>query len=197
MTKHKKVVLKLGGQCNLQCPNCHCMPLQFTYNPDIIPWMNEQQIEVVHLGGGEPFLYFSLMKQIVPQLKTVQEINVTTNGTLFTDDMADFCNHYGIQVSLSYDGRKSKRDPVLPNYAAVSRVERNGISCVYYHGNTDIDSLLQDIRALGKRHQLSCAQSVTIAPAFVHQTNYAPNTDTTRDDAKDYIQQMGRLMEQG
>lgn len=197
MTKRKKVVLKLGGMCNLHCKNCHNTAVQYTYNPDIVAWMNGYGVDVLHLSGGEPFLYVDLMKEILPKLKTVQTITVTTNGTLVTDDIAAFCNDYNMNVSVSYDGTDSTRDPMLPNYEAISKIHKNGISSVFYHGNTNIEKIQHDVQRLGRIHDLSCKNNITHVPAFVHQTAQAPNLDTTREDAKRYIQQVGVQLELG
>ena len=197
MTKRKKIVLKLGGMCNLHCKNCHCMPLKFKYNPDIIDWINNNKIEVIHLGGGEPFLYFDLIQKIVPKLH-VKQINVTTNGTLLTDEMIKFCNKYNIRVAFSYDGQNSKRDPVLPDYERIKKLKNIGTSSVFYHGNTNIRQMENDLHRLGEIYDIdSCKRTITFLPAFVHQTKNAPNSDTTKEDAKSYILQVGRLLEFG
>lgn len=197
MTKTKKVVLKFGGQCNLHCEYCHCLRTSYDYNPDIIKWMNDSETEDLHLCGGEPFLYFERMKEIIPQLTTVKRIHTTTNGTLLNNEMVDFCNKYHIITAVSYDGENSKRSPCLPNYDAIGCIETNGVSQVFYHGNTNMDKTIMETRRLGKAHGMMAGDCLTNIPAFVHQTKNSPNEETTREDAKSYIQQYAQRMELG
>lgn len=198
MGKRKKIVLKFGGECNLNCSYCHCMRSHYEYNPDIIKWINDNGIEEVHMCGGEPFLYFDLMKEIIPQLTTVKEFHTTTNGTLLDDEKVDFCNKYNIITAVSIDGGDSKRDlSKLPNYDAVAKIGVNGVSSVFCHGNTDLERMITDARRIGKAYGMMCGISVTNVPAFVHQTEYSPNEETTREDAQSYAAQFGRLIEHG
>lgn len=50
----KRLLIKLGGQCNLNCPHCHCEESSFLFNKDIIPWIKEWNPFMITFGGGEP-----------------------------------------------------------------------------------------------------------------------------------------------
>lgn len=197
MTKLKKAVVKLGGECNLKCKNCHCMPMKYKYNSDIIQWISDNKIELIGLCGGEPFLFFDIIKEIVPRLNfdTIKRIQLTTNGTLVTQEIIDFCRQYNIFVAISYDGRYSKRDGDPANLELISQLDGVGTSSVFYHDNTNIHQIIYDIKELAKKYDLSSKNSKTVTPMFVHQTQYSPNADTTKEDAKQYIQQICQRME--
>ena len=193
----KRIVLKFGGKCDLSCPRCHNTESQYTFNQDIIRWINKNGIQSVFLSGGEPFLYFNEMKSIIPKLTTVKSFCTTTNGTLLNNEMVDFCNKYNISVGVSYDGPNSQRDGRLPNYEALNRINRNGVSQVVYHGNMDFNKVSIGTKRVGNTYNIQSFTGITNIPVFVHQTKNSPNEDTTREDAKSYIQQYARRLELG
>jgi sulfatase maturation enzyme AslB (radical SAM superfamily) len=195
--RNKRIVLKLGGECNLSCPHCHDSKVSYEYNEDIIKWVNDNDIEEVFLGGGEPLIYFDKIKEIVPKLTSVKLFAMTTNGTLLNNEVADFCNQYNITVALSYDGVHSQRAHCLPDYDALRRVKHNAVSQVCYHGNMDIEQILFDTRLIGKQHHIKGFQKDTNTPVFVHQTEVNPNEETTKEDAKEYILQYAKRLEVG
>lgn len=196
MQKNKILTLKFGGACNLSCPHCHCMPLVYTYNPDIIDWINRQQFKRIFLSGGEPFLYFNLMKKIIPKLNVI-EYSTTSNGTILTDEIVNFCNQYNISVNISYDGQFGQRDAILPDMRQVKKLNKIGIASVCYHENMNIQQMDIDIRLFLKQNNIKFGNYSRLIPAFVHQTTYAPNIETTREDAKSYVQQIAPLIELG
>ena len=72
-----------------------------------------------HIGffGGEPFLEFDLMQQIMevferhPRFSQFDlDFNVVTNGTLFSDEIADFLLTHRIAYCLSCDGNSVAQD---------------------------------------------------------------------------------------
>jgi sulfatase maturation enzyme AslB (radical SAM superfamily) len=61
--------------------------------------------------GGEPLLAFDTVKYAVSLLKNKDKIEkkgirflLTTNGSLLTAGILDFCNRYGFSLMLSFDG---------------------------------------------------------------------------------------------
>lgn len=197
MLNNKRIVLKLGGRCNLSCPRCHNIDAKYGFNQDIIGWINKNGIQSIFLSGGEPFLYFNEIKMIIPKLTTVKSFSTTTNGTLLNEEMVCFCNRHNISVSVSYDGPKSQRDGQLPNYKAISRIRRNGLSQVVYHGNIDFNQISIGTKRIGTTYNIQSFMGITNIPAFVHQTKNSPSEDTTKKDAQDYIQQYARRLELG
>jgi len=67
--------------------------------------------------GGEPMLEFDLLQKAVciieghPRFNEFQfELSIVTNGTIFTDDMADFLKAHEITYCLSCDGDATAQD---------------------------------------------------------------------------------------
>lgn len=70
---------------------------------------------VVSFYGGEPFLVFDLMKEVIEYVEKVavgKEImfNVTTNATLLTDEMISFLVEHKVDVLFSIDGPEKIHD---------------------------------------------------------------------------------------
>ncbi len=69
--------------------------------------------------GGEPLLLgVDFFKEVVDIQKRFPEYNITnaiqSNGTLLTEDMADFCREYGFHIGLSLDGPQQMHDSARP-----------------------------------------------------------------------------------
>ena len=106
-------------QCTLRCQYCYVgkkdaiMPLSiaekiidfmFQYTP------GEDKIEVGFFGG-EPLLEFGLIKEITHAIEDHAsysdrhvELAVVTNGTIYSEEIADFLNEHKITFCLSCDG---------------------------------------------------------------------------------------------
>jgi len=129
----RKLTFLCTKDCNLKCrycfanPNCYSgnkdgrMPLK-TYK-DALSYSLEKYtegIERVMFFGGEPLLAFEEIKQFVPYCieeftkrnLRLPHIGLVTNGTVFTDEMADFFNEYDISVTISLDGSQEINDKV-------------------------------------------------------------------------------------
>lgn len=74
---------------------------------------NTPSKEKIDIGffGGEPLLEFELIKKITETIenhpsfnKKLVELTVVTNGTIFSDEIADFLNEHHIGFCLSCDG---------------------------------------------------------------------------------------------
>ncbi len=71
-------------------------------------------VQTITFFGGEPLLAFKDIKEFIPKLNaaykkifdTVPKYAAMTNGTLITDEMADFFNRYFYALSISIDGPK-------------------------------------------------------------------------------------------
>jgi uncharacterized protein len=82
-------------------------------------FMNTPVRERVNIGffGGEPLLEFDLIKAITevienhPQFDSKRvELGIVTNGTIFSDDIADFVNEHDILFGISCDGPSVVQD---------------------------------------------------------------------------------------
>lgn len=123
----QKVTLVLGPACNICCRHC----IQFSAKNSkwdcsvsndcinaLVKWCKNIKVSkrllfrkpMLLFYGGEPLLYYSLIRDIVDRLEFAgfdfKKVNLKlfTNGLLLTDDMVDYFNQYGFEIVLSYDG---------------------------------------------------------------------------------------------
>ena len=195
----RRTVLKLGSNCNLKCKHCHCMPSHPVFNHDVVNYLIDNQFTDIYIGGGEPFLYFDLIKDIVNELPDFIKYYTVTNGTVLTQEIVDFCNEYKIEVGFSYDGDDGSRDGVgLIQYNLLNQIQKLTISSVISHDNTDIEQIIKNLRRDARNMGLDKYADVDyLYPAFLHQTTYSPNIGTTKDDARQYITQIGHSLQFG
>ena len=107
--------LAVTDRCNLRC--FYCMPeegikymprkalLTFEEMERIVRIMAQEGIQKIRITGGEPFLRKGMMDfiQRLSEIEGIEQINITTNGTL-TRDLVPYFNEVGIQsVNLSLD----------------------------------------------------------------------------------------------
>ena len=107
--------------CNMQCTYCYegnnkesqfmsqeVMNQTLRFIKAITNSRQDEEI-VVDFHGGEPLLQFSLIKNAVEELKNIFKdkvtFGITTNGTIMTDEIADFlCKEFYYSLSISLDG---------------------------------------------------------------------------------------------
>ena len=118
--KQKFVTLTLTNSCNLNCGYCYehsknsyGMPFSIAKNILIEELNAENQYEHVNIEffGGEPFIEFELMKQIVDFLRNgnfskTYSVSITTNGTLIHGEKQKWLidNQDIVSCGLSWDG---------------------------------------------------------------------------------------------
>ncbi|MCI9413578.1 MAG: Cys-rich peptide radical SAM maturase CcpM [Clostridiales bacterium] len=130
--KVRKITLQLTQNCNFRCSYCIYSDLnnggQRTHAQKIMSWEtakkgvdflleHSRDAESVDLGfyGGEPLLEFGLLKELVLYAEKVFEgrgitFNITTNGTLLTDEVVDFFVEHDIHLMVSVDGGREAHD---------------------------------------------------------------------------------------
>jgi len=117
------LLLYLTYNCNLNCSYC----FQF-HPPGVMSFLTAQkgvdlllssEADEVNLDfyGGEPFLHFGLMMDIITYAasrayKERKRISfrTTTNGTLLSDKELKFLSKYGVDITLSIDGTQRAHD---------------------------------------------------------------------------------------
>jgi SynChlorMet cassette radical SAM/SPASM protein ScmE len=148
----RSVDLDITNQCNLRCRYCYHFSGAGDVDQDLPKeeWfrffeeLNRCAVMTVTLAGGEPFLRKDLKDLIESIVANRMRFNILSNGTLITDDMAEFlfstgrCN--GVQVSI--DGSKPE-----PHDA--------------FRGNGNFDRAIEGIRCL-KKHRVPVQVRVTI-----------------------------------
>lgn len=184
----KRLILKLGTQCNLGCAHCHQHQKTFKESPNLLDWIHSEKFGRITFSGGEPLLYFPIIRHYMEALGAGTTYRIVTNGTLLTDEMVEFFNRYPTKIGISYDGEATGRDTSLP--VAWEKVKKlrgfSGFSCVLSDPNSSVRRICEDVKALVKRENLPFSFSEFVAVGFVHQTRDAPNIAFTSNVAQKY-----------
>lgn len=113
--------LAVTDRCNLRC--YYCMPEEginyvarrelMTYEEmvRIVSAFAKQGITKVRITGGEPFLRKDIMQflEAISQIPEIEKINITSNGTLLTDKIADLKRLGITSINLSLDSLNRER----------------------------------------------------------------------------------------
>ncbi len=113
---------------------------------------NSDNVDKYKIGfyGGEPLIEYDLIKKVHEYAEFVLEgkkvsYNITTNGTLFTDEMIDFFASNGFEITFSLDGPETIHDrhrckaDGSPTYNLVINNLRKVINA--YKGKTNLLSI--------------------------------------------------------
>ncbi|HLO75125.1 MAG TPA: SPASM domain-containing protein [Magnetospirillum sp.] len=86
---------------------------------------------MINLFGGEPLMNMPMLKRFIAeveqrarQLGSHIDVNVTTNGTLWNDDIRDFLRDHVTNVTVSLDGPPEIHDAQRPARGSFSPYER-------------------------------------------------------------------------
>lgn len=152
MQEHSRLLtLQITGECNLRCEYC-CYGEHYsefrghasdTMSLDTaikaIDNFADRNPENFSIGfyGGEPLLEFELVKQVVTYAEELAAkrglellFNMTTNGTLLTDDKIHYLAEHQFHLAISLDGNRESHDRY--------RVFRNGEHAERKRGSYDI-----------------------------------------------------------
>lgn len=114
-----KFALLITQNCNLACRYCYInkrkikLDLHLAEKAVHFVYENSSPGEKICIGffGGEPLLEFERIKAITCMIEAHPsftgrevEIQVTTNGTIFNDEIAGFLNEHNIGLGISCDG---------------------------------------------------------------------------------------------
>lgn len=126
-----QLIIQLTHNCNLRCSYCPYTSNDGTYRlhqnntiefetiKSAILYLRDRSIDnndiVISFYGGEPLLEFELIKQTVEFCKEelvgkTINYNLTTNATLFTDEILDFFQKENFRIVVSLDGPKEMND---------------------------------------------------------------------------------------
>jgi uncharacterized protein len=120
-----KCVLALTQKCNLACSYCYIqkdhsvMPLPTASKIVDFIFKNFRENEKIEIGffGGEPLLQFDLIKEITDIIQMHEffdssrvVISLTTNGTIFSEDIAGFLVEKDVILNISCDGPSEIQD---------------------------------------------------------------------------------------
>lgn len=124
------IVLQVANDCNLNCKYCYGAGGTYNRVRELMTFetakkaidyfvanSGSRKLLYVIFFGGEPLLNFTLIKQVIHYCESMEEkiekqfrYSMTTNGTILTDEIADYIKKYNITVMLSMDGPKEIQD---------------------------------------------------------------------------------------
>lgn len=114
--KVNRIFIMLGNLCNLNCKYCLQHPLMNTFigskiSPNLYDFLYNYKFNKnvrITFYGGEPLLYFPVIKEIVYNLPANKfNFGIISNGKLLNQEIVDFCNNNHMGFALSWDGRNS------------------------------------------------------------------------------------------
>ena len=174
-----KYTLCITQQCNLRCDYCYMaksnvqMPLDMASEVVNFIYKRSPLNETIDIGffGGEPLLEFDLLQEITQIIEDHPsfdrervELNLVTNGTIYSDEIADFIENHNIGFGISCDGPphvhdKHRFDP---------------------HGEGSAATVAQNI-----------IQAVRRFPELMVNAVYSPETLQYLPDVVDYLASLG------
>lgn len=139
----KNVKIQLGLNCNYHCIYCSQSPLTKTLAQKHIELdklydmirkspINWDNVHMVEYWGGEPLVYWKyivpLTEFLVNEMHYKGMFHITTNASLFTQQVYDFCVKYKFDILFSHDGVNHKQfrnaDDWLDHDDIVERVRK-------------------------------------------------------------------------
>ena len=115
----RMLVLSLTGTCNLACRYCYAAG----QDPRTMTWETARRAIdlaaaggtsfILQFSGGEPLLALPLLRRIADYIRTNRiraRMDLQTNGTLLTEETADFLRNARIGIGVSLDGRPDVHD---------------------------------------------------------------------------------------
>lgn len=130
----RAISLAVAQRCNLGCTYCYAQQGDFGLPPQSMTLADaERAIDLLLAGaapgaratvafmGGEPLVNRAVVRGATEyacrrgaELGVDVGLSITTNGTLVTDDDADFFARYGFAVTVSIDGDRETHDTLRP-----------------------------------------------------------------------------------
>lgn len=188
----KRLLLKLGTACNLDCPHCHQAQKNFKEHPRLVEWIKANNFTRITFSGGEPLMYFDTIKRIMREVGHVPTYRMMTNGTLLTDEMVKFFNGFKMEFAISYDGTCGGRDMTVPiRWDQFNKMRAQGLCTVFSKPDFSFKSFAREMDGLMKKESIG----MKVEPEFlkinwIHQTKDAPNKEFTQAAADSYIKQV-------
>ncbi len=159
-SKVKMLVLSLTGKCNFNCRYCYaseheriCMSREIALAA--LKLAPRDECFVLQFSGGEPLLNFKTLQAVVEQVERDNlpaVMQIQTNGSLLTDEMALFLYKHRVAIGVSLDGRPNVNDKL--------RLKKNG------HGATG--ATLKGIEIL-RRNNIACGITCVVTAENVHE----------------------------
>jgi len=146
-----QLTIQLGQGCNLACSYCTysgnyenqrshsdlAMPFDMMVKAVDFLMSRSRNVKEVVLGGygGETLLYFENFKKIVAYIKEEYHgrcvrYTITTNGTIFNDEILTFLQDNNVSISISIDGPR----------------ELNDLNRVFVDGSGSFDIIMKNVQ---------------------------------------------------
>lgn len=130
----KHFIASVAEACNLRCGYCYADFGHYRRNPDMMDAATAKRYVDLLLAesggarglvytffGGEPLLNFPVIQETIAYARGREaggaghiQFGLTTNGTLLTPQMIDFCVGEDVEVTVSIDGTRSVNDALRP-----------------------------------------------------------------------------------
>lgn len=129
---NKKAIESAGlfitTKCNLNCKYCYVnkfskeMDFETAKNAVNLIADSPSSLKEIHFFGGEPLLRYQFIKQVVEYAEKINnfKFKITTNGTLFDEDIFDFLKQKDFEVIVSLDGPQKTNDFSRKHISTVS-----------------------------------------------------------------------------
>ena len=107
--------IEFNRQCNYRCPYCYAGESQSAedYDPRVVDESIEQAAELgakkIVILGGEPLLYRDIRRRIERINGLGMGVEIFTNGSLMTDELAKFFYDHGCRVVVKFNSNDPER----------------------------------------------------------------------------------------
>ena len=162
------MILNITRECNMRCAYCRVDKDGSTMSYETVVSALKLSNDGDHIGffGGEPLLHPRLVTSAMDcALGMHDDVNfsLTTNGTMFTEDLLDLLSEYPLFIALSHDGTRQSETRPLPDGGATGaddaarmllQYDPGAIAMTTYRPE-DVPSLVDDVShlyGLGFRH---------------------------------------------
>lgn len=145
----------LGGACNGSCKYCfrkYNDKVEAKLTDEFLLYLQENAVKYKKLVfiGGEPLLYFDIIKKICCIVPTFIRKRIVTNGRLLSEEIIEFCNDNNIEIALSYDGDTTLEnrgyDVIADKQELLPLIKQLAISTVITSQNNDIFKTYKEIK---------------------------------------------------
>ena len=121
------MILHVTSKCNLSCSFCFAKPTENDIGLE--DWKNicrKNTTRDFHISGGEPLVVWEeITKPLIEYIQNVMyskkyhKIDISSNGTLLTDEIATFLKKGNIGIWISLHGDKSYMESINSDYDKV------------------------------------------------------------------------------
>lgn len=180
----QEVIIYLGSKCNLNCPYCHRERNgnETGVSQKLLDYLKDRECLII-FKGGEPTLYMDDIDKVVKAANKAR-FRVNTNGKLL-DKYIEYFREHNFQVCISYDGDNNVIRGYDPFIKYIDYPDL-GISSTICHGNTDIESILDNFM----QKSVILGRIISFYPHVVHYTNKANKQYAlTKEDYESVLEQ--------